>query len=513
MKNLFRFAMLALIVSMTMTMTACTSTDDDDDVDASFSITLSNTSIETITAQVVDSTSAQYPYVIGVVEKSYFEEKLGKNNAQLRIYLVAMLEEMGVDLTVVDNTYIFEGQTTLKLSDVWDLKPSNRYYVVAFAVDSDGDLLTDFVRKLSNTLTEDGAGSTPQYGTEEYPFLISDSTSLALFSRKVCNGQSMTNYYYQLTCDIDLKGCDTAQWTAIGTADEPFCGTFDGNGYMVSGLYVSSSDDYVGLFGYTEGAIIKNVGVSGVITGGEYVGGVVGYSSLSSVVSNCYNTASVSGVNYIGGIAGCNYSSEVADSYNTGDVMASANGVGGVVGSNKISSTVVRCYNTENNLSATSFIGGVVGVNNASTVSSSYNTSSIVAENGRAGGVAGYNYKSAVIENCYNTANITAGGEYTGGVTGYNYSSTVSSSYNVGEVAGSGEYVGGVAGINYLESAVENSYWLDSCATEDEFAEAKSTSEMQQDTFVELLNTDQSDEPWLRDSGSINNGYPVLSWQ
>ncbi len=499
-----------------MTMTACTSTDDesdDDDDVTSFGITLSNTSIETITALVVDSTTTQYPYVVGVIEKSYFEETLSKNNTTLKNYFLEMLEEKGVDATVVDNTYVFEGQTTLKLSDVWDLEPSNRYYVVAFAVDSDGDLLTDFVRKLSNTLTEDGAGSTPQYGTEEYPFLISDSTSLALFSRKVCNGQSMTNFYYQLTCDIDLKGCDTAQWTAVGTTDEPFCGTFDGNGYMVSGVYISGSDDYVGLFGYTEGATIKNVGVSGAITGGEYVGGVVGYSSTSGLVSNCYNIASVSGTNYIGGIAGCSYSSQVSDSYNTGDVMASANCVGGVVGSNKESSTVTNCYNSENNLSATSFIGGVVGVNNASTVSSSYNTSNIVASNGRAGGVAGYNYKSAVIENCYNTASVTAGGDYTGGITGYNYSSTVSTSYNIGEVEGVGEYVGGVAGINYLESAVENSYWLESCATQDEFAEAKSESEMQQATFVELLNGAQSDEPWLLDSSSINNGYPVLSWQ
>lgn len=80
------------------------------------------------------------------------------------------------------------------------------------------------------------------------------------------------NINAKLTDDIDLsevcaEGADS--WTPIGTA---YAGTFDGQGHAIKGLYIdykgsedSYSQQYVGLFGTTKGAVLKNVSVYGTV--------------------------------------------------------------------------------------------------------------------------------------------------------------------------------------------------------------------------------------------------------
>ena len=51
-----------------------------------------------------------------------------------------------------------------------------------------------------------------------------------------------------------------ANWNPIG-GENPFKGIFDGNGHAVSDLYINSSGSNLGLFGYVDGAEIKNVTV------------------------------------------------------------------------------------------------------------------------------------------------------------------------------------------------------------------------------------------------------------
>ena len=101
-----------------------------------------------------------------------------------------------------------------------------------------------------------------------------------------------------LTADIDMNGIE---WTPIGTNDKAFQGEFDGRGHVITNLNVNdTSMDYVGLFGYvsrfSNPAVIKNVGVVGDFTGGDYVGGIAGYSKESEI-SNCFFIGTVSGTN------------------------------------------------------------------------------------------------------------------------------------------------------------------------------------------------------------------------
>ena len=92
---------------------------------------------------------------------------------------------------------------------------------------------------------------------------------------------------YELGNDIDCSGI--ANFEPIGgwNGTDPFTGSFDGKGYKISNLTVNrAADDYIGLFGETDGATISNVTLEDfTLTGDDYAGSLVGY--CASVVIAC----------------------------------------------------------------------------------------------------------------------------------------------------------------------------------------------------------------------------------
>ena len=114
---------------------------------------------------------------------------------------------------------------------------------------------------------------------------------------KVRNG--LSGKYIQ-TKDIDLSGYSAGEgWEPIGRYNlhETFQGTYDGGGFKITGLTINRpNQDFVGFFGYTDGATIENVGLKDVkVTGKDFVGGLVGYVYSSSTVSDSYSTGNVQG--------------------------------------------------------------------------------------------------------------------------------------------------------------------------------------------------------------------------
>lgn len=103
----------------------------------------------------------------------------------------------------------------------------------------------------------------------------------------------------------------------------------------------------IGLFGYTNGATIENIGLENCdITGQHFVGGLMGFIFNGSVISNSYVTGSVSGEWYVGGLVGINKESDIRNSYVTGSVSGRAN-VGGLVGLNETETSYIStCYST-----------------------------------------------------------------------------------------------------------------------------------------------------------------------
>jgi filamentous hemagglutinin family protein len=262
---------------------------------------------------------------------------------------------------------------------------------------------------------------------------------------------------YVLGADIDASatsgwkiGEDAVGFTPIGDdcLCEPFTGAFVGLGHVITNLYINRPEESgVGLFGDTDGATIRNVGlVSASITGEVGVGGLVG-TAVGGVVTNSYVTGSVSGGDFVGGLVGLN-AGQVSDSFATGSVSGNDR-VGGLVGAN--SGQVTNSYVT-GSVSGGDFVGGLVG-ENLGQIGNSYVTGSVSGED-FVGGLVGWN--DGQVGNSYAAVSVT-GSSRLGGLVGRN-DGQVSKSYATGAVGGSGGSVGGLVGED-TSGSVADSFW------------------------------------------------------
>ena len=247
-----------------------------------------------------------------------------------------------------------------------------------------------------------------------------------------------------LTADIDLSGID---WTPIGIDyNHQYTGTFNGGGHTITGLTVTGSNEYTGLFGRIgSGGKVMNVKLEGVqiesdnetsavggVAGWSYgniencsvsgsvsgsgmngvAGGVVGYQTGGSI-TGCSSSATVNAGGVAGGVVGlADGGATLTACYATGDVTLVSNGpntycAGGVVGSNG-ASTLQACYawgSVTGSGSGTVYVGGVTGTNDVGTLTACYHAKGTVSgPDGTTGGVAGRNYKyynDPVITACY----------------------------------------------------------------------------------------------------------------
>ena len=122
---------------------------------------------------------------------------------------------------------------------------------------------------------------------------------------KLVNEEGKTDINITLTDNIDLTGID---WTPIGKDDnKAYTGTFDGGGHTITGLTVTGSDEYAGLFGdIDENGTVKNVVLEDVqITSDNSSGSVGGVAGDSwGTIENCSVSGSVSGTTFAGGVVG-----------------------------------------------------------------------------------------------------------------------------------------------------------------------------------------------------------------
>lgn len=114
-----------------------------------------------------------------------------------------------------------------------------------------------------------------------------------------------------LTSDIDLSGID---WTPIGIDyNHRYAGTFDGNGKTITGLTVTTSDQYAGLFGHIgSGGTVKDVTLEEVKIESNNdmsaVGGVAGTNDCGTLTACYHANGTVSGPDgTTGGVTGRNF--------------------------------------------------------------------------------------------------------------------------------------------------------------------------------------------------------------
>ena len=243
---------------------------------------------------------------------------------------------------------------------------------------------------------------------------------------KLVNEEWKSDINITLTADINLSGID---WTPIGIDyNHQYTGTFNGGGHTITGLTVTGSNEYAGLFGRIgSGGKVMNVKLEGLQIESDNemsaVGGVVGYSYGN--IENCSVSGSVSGsgMNGIaGGVVGYQSGGFLTGCSSSATVNA-GNAAGGVAGLTDSGATLTACYATDDvtlvsNGTGTYYAGGVVGDNiNRSTVIACAN-GTVSGPAGTTGGVTGRNYKffnDPVITACYWRSNPDTGIGYNEG--------------------------------------------------------------------------------------------------
>ena len=254
----------------------------------------------------------------------------------------------------------------------YEVTQGTTYYIGAreYGGDAIEGKVTLYVNLISNQLPTGVTGK----GTEAEPFMLKTADHLAWFRDYVNVGK--TSACAKIADDVEEIDMSTVchkadaekqvaelSWTPIGNGKK-YCGTFDGNGKTIRNLFISSTSNEIGFFGYAADCRIKNItfdnakvkgndnSSTGILAGcagscvienikttgncsveGKYeTGGIAGRANGN--ISNCENHAIVKGLHSVGGIVGICFDSEnsITSCANYGEITGTEDFVGGIIG-------------------------------------------------------------------------------------------------------------------------------------------------------------------------------------
>ena len=347
-------------------------------------------------------------------------------------------------------------------------------------------------------------------GTSTSPYLISSAADLRLLSDECRNGNTFKNKYFKMTNDIAINknvlnyqgepnnDNNFERWIPIGRSPHKangFYGSFDGNGYSISGIYINRQcGGYVGLFGQCVGEV-KNLTIkdSYIYSTTNFSGSVIGHLITEPTkkieISNCHNYATIRGntcggvIGYIGGSGNI----QISKCSNLGYVYGTTSVSGGIIGtcSSTKSTTISDCVNAGN---VSGFnTGGIVGSLINTQIVNCINVGKITAEL-YAAGIGARIIGKATMTNCVNLGEIT-GKERSSALSYYAKSATITWNYYLNSMSSSAVDV-------YESSTIRNN-------------NACSSMEMKSEQILDDLNSRKgSNSPWIKGS----DGYPMLNW-
>ena len=260
---------------------------------------------------------------------------------------------------------------------------------------------------------------------------ISSAEDLVALANFVKNGADTTGSIFMFDNDIDMSG--VTGFEGIGTRTNAFKGTVYGNGHVVNNMTIDAEfSAYMGLFGYTNQATIKDLGVVNAnVTGESHTGILVGHAE----------------------------NSQISNAYTSGTVTSNGNQIGGLVGMLK-DSTATNVYSTAD-VNGARYVGGLIGYSDGSIIEKAFATGKVTAPNGQVGGLIGGMFNGGTVKNSYATGDVN--GEIGGGLVGFinnaSITYTFDTVYSTSRVSGF-EYVGGfvgmVNGVTNIKNAVYN---------------------------------------------------------
>ena len=352
---------------------------------------------------------------------------------------------------------------------------------------------------------------------EDGTYLIGNAEELQWFAAEVNEHNTYAAVNAKLTADIDLStvcGENLGSWQPIGDPSSHYSGylgylgTFDGQGHTITNLYINENNSdytntssyYRGLFGYLNGATVKNITLYGSVeSNNRYVAAFAGRSSLTATIENCHNYATVTCTNktnewgYAGIVASAGGS--ILNCSNHAKIYGCCGWVGGIAGRAELKTTIAGCYNEGevycfNDGYLYRGVGGILGASSDDiAITDCYNTGRVyqyfqtMPYELALGGILGRGFTTArtvTIENCYNTGLVTCSDKCLDTALLYG--------------------IAGAAGSNDKPVTSTNSYYLDTAATTDGSGAAAVSQEAL--SAIDLGTRWQASCP-----------FPVLDWQ
>lgn len=199
-------------------------------------------------------------------------------------------------------------------------------------------------------------------GSKQNPYLISGTPELRKLSKDVNEGNTYQGKYFRMTNDIIFNSNvlnsngrpnisdKFEEWTPIGCDSKcSFCGSFDGNGYSISGIYINQGEqENLGLFGFLSGEVknltIKDSYLRGRLNIGGIAGSVLTFTS-NPVIINCRNYTCIQAEDHAGGIFGYNEDSPcVIDRCSNYGIISGGGNLAGIAGFAS-KTTIKNCAN------------------------------------------------------------------------------------------------------------------------------------------------------------------------
>ena len=300
----------------------------------------------------------------------------------------------------------------------YEVTKGTTYYIGAreYGGDAIEGKVTLYVNLIGNQPPTDVTGK----GTEAEPFILKTAEHLAWFRDYVNVGKSSA--CAKIADDVEEIDMSTVchkadaekqvaelSWTPIGNYSKQYQGTFDGNGKTIRNLFISSTSNEIGFFGYAADCRIKNItfdnakvkgndnSSTGILAGyagscvienikttgncsveGNYeTGGIAGRANGN--ISNCENHAIVNGFYYVGGIVGICFDSgnSITSCANYGEITGTEDFVGGIIGYFGEGSLQNSANN--GNISGNARVGNLIGYANICNINNVLGIGNITA--------------------------------------------------------------------------------------------------------------------------------------
>ncbi len=296
------------------------------------------------------------------------------------------------------------------------------------------------------------------------------------------NVRNYLDSHFLQIADIDLNvpPWNTGEgWDPIGVwietdhpDNEEFSGSYDGNGYVIDGLYVNRNANVQALFAFLYNTtIIQNVKLTNVNINGQALVSSLAAYVMNSTIINCYSNGAVTGSErYVGGLIGILDNSDIYNSHSEVIVRGGSAYVGGLIARAQMGSRIFDSYSIGEVRCVEGIypgpqggIGGLIGVIEDTEIYRCFSHSDIYVYDDLplTGGLVGVSFDPySIIEESYSEGNVN-GNDLSGGLVGWMQSSAVRNSYSTSNVNGD-QYVGGLIGLSlgsqYQDNLVQKSY-------------------------------------------------------